>query len=155
MNEELIAMQASNVLVISRGATSIKDDDIGIKAILAASNHCCWELTSARTIRVKNDKWYVYLNQRKHKNFLKGKSIGSTGHLSRGAAEMDLFNFRLSKEVKKRRCIIQNKVQNISSRQGSTIPLETRTETNESPASSVTEASPQSTQNSTMLFTTT
>ena len=60
MNEELIATQASNVLVISRGVTSIKDDDIGIKAILAASNHCCWELTSAPTIRVKNDKWCIF-----------------------------------------------------------------------------------------------
>ena len=49
MDSAVAAIQARNVLKISRDVSRIRDDDEGVKALLAASNEPCFELTSNPT----------------------------------------------------------------------------------------------------------
>ena len=41
--------------------SQIRDDNNGIKALLAASNEPCFELTSNPTIQMKNNEYYMHI----------------------------------------------------------------------------------------------
>ena len=95
---DLLAIQASKVLKLSRDTTRISTDNLDIKAELAATNHPCWILTSGPSILEKDGKFYIKITKRPTANSIKGKRIGSSGHRTRLLAEIDFFSFRLSKE---------------------------------------------------------
>ena len=97
---DLLAMQASKVLKLSRDTTRISADNLSIKAELAAINHPCWMLTSGPSILEKDAKFCIKITKRPTANSIKGKRIRSSGYRARLSAEMDLFAFRLSKEKK-------------------------------------------------------
>ena len=65
-------LQSNNSLTISREVTRIKENNYGIKSMLAASNGACWLTTSATTITSVRKKWICQLNKRKHVNSIKG-----------------------------------------------------------------------------------
>ena len=78
MDSAVAAIQARNVLKISRDVSRIRDDNEGVKALLAASNEPCFELTSNPTIRMKNNKHYAHIWRRPNKNSIKGKHVNSS-----------------------------------------------------------------------------
>ena len=59
MDSVVAAIQAYNVLKISRNVSRIRDDNEGITALLAASNEPYFQLTSNPAIQVKNNKYIV------------------------------------------------------------------------------------------------
>ena len=120
MDSVVAAIQARNVLKISRDVSRIRDDNEGIKALLAASNEPCFELTSNPTMRMKNNKYYMCIWRRPDKNSIKGKRVNSSCYLSKKSAEMDLFPCRLSIESPNSRDLTMKKIDDIVN--NSTIP---------------------------------
>ena len=51
------------MLKISQDLSRIRDDNEGIKALLAVSNESRFELTSNPTIQMKNNKYYICIRE--------------------------------------------------------------------------------------------
>ena len=83
------------MLKISWDVYRIRDDNEGIKALLAASNEPCFELTSNLIIQMKNNIYCIYIWRRPDKKSIKGKLMNSLCYLSKKSTEMDLFLHRL------------------------------------------------------------
>ena len=59
----------------------MKENNTGIKAILAASNEPCWEITSGTCVVKKGNKFRCYVRARKHPNSARGdKNTASVIH---------------------------------------------------------------------------
>ena len=89
---DLLAMQASKVLKLSRDTTRMSTDNLNIKAELAATNHPCWILTSGLSTLEKDGKFYIKFTKRTTINSIRVKRIGSSGCRTRLSTEMDLFH---------------------------------------------------------------
>ena len=98
MNPTLEAIQANNCLQLSRDITRIRENDHGLKSILAASNEDCWLVTSGARIEKINENFRIIIRKRKQPNSLKGTPKKSGLCLSKLEAEIGLCSFRFSNE---------------------------------------------------------
>ena len=74
---DLTATQAQSTLKLSRIVARNKENDEGLKALLAASNDSCFFIKINPKIHQKKDKWYIIINRRPKKTCLKGKRVNS------------------------------------------------------------------------------
>ena len=72
MNSAHELLQQSNMLSISREVTRIRENNHGIKSLLAASNDEGRLTTLSPTIVQKQDKWRCRTTQRKYHNSIRG-----------------------------------------------------------------------------------
>ena len=116
MDTTLNSIQANNCYQLSRDVTRIKENYTGIKAILAASNEPCWEITSGASIVKKGNKFRCYVRARKHANSLRGDKKYSTCYSSKLAAEIELHSFRIGLERAKTRPSIEERLRQLTTR---------------------------------------
>ena len=70
--DTLSSIQANNCYHLSKDVARIKENNTGIKAVLAASNEPCWEITSGACVMKKGNKFQCYIRARKHPNSVRG-----------------------------------------------------------------------------------
>ena len=102
------------MLKISQDLSRFRDNNEGIKALLATSNEPYFELTSNPIIQMKNNKYCMHIWRRSDKNSIKGKRVNSSCYLSKKFAEIDLFPHRLSIESPNSRDLIMKKIIDIA-----------------------------------------
>ena len=93
--------------------TRNKENDEGLKALLAASNDSCFVLTSNPKIHQKKGKWCMLMNRRLKKTCSKRKRVNSSCYLAKKGAETELFQFRHSKEHPESKILTENKVKEL------------------------------------------
>ena len=65
---DVTATQAESTLKLSRNITRNKENNEGLKALLAASNDSCFLLALNPKIRQNKDRWHTHLNRRPKKH---------------------------------------------------------------------------------------
>ena len=112
--DTLSSIQVNNCYQLSRDVRRIKENNTGIKAILAALNETCWKIISSACIVKIGDKFWYYVRVRKHPNSIEGDKKYSSCYSSKLAAEIELHSFRLSLERAKTRPFMQERIRHFT-----------------------------------------